>query len=61
MHAQSTLTLSALAYERGEEYDPAIPVAPDLRVAMSLVERARPVIGEDGPRSRKRRDAGARR
>jgi hypothetical protein len=49
MHTLSTRTLFALAYERGEEYDPTTPVAPDLLEAMSLVERARPVIGDDGP------------
>ena len=57
MHTLSTRTLSALAYERGEEYDPAVPVAPDLLETLSLVEQARPVIGEDGPyeRARQRR------
>jgi hypothetical protein len=49
MHTLSIRTLSALAYDRGEEYDPAEPVAPDLLEALSLVEQARPVIGEDGP------------
>ena len=57
MHTLSTRTLFALAYDRGEEYDPTMPVAPDLLEAMSLVERAQPVIGEDGPyeRARQRR------
>jgi hypothetical protein len=57
MHTPSTRILSALAYDRGEEYDPAEPVAPDLLEALSLVEQARPVIGEDGPyeRARQRR------
>jgi hypothetical protein len=57
MHTLSTRILSALAYDRGEEYDPAEPVAPDLLEALSLVEHAVPVIGEDGPyeRSRQRR------
>ena len=57
MHTLSTRILSALAYDRGEEYDPAEPVAPDLLEALSLVEQARPVIGEDGPyeRARQRR------
>jgi len=35
------------AYERSEEYGPAIPAAPDLPEAMSLVERTRPAIGEE--------------
>ena len=57
MHTPSTRTLSALAYDRGEDYDPADPVCPDLLEALSLVEQARPVIGEDGPyeRARQRR------
>ena len=57
MHTLSTRTLFALAYDRGEEYDPTMPVAPDLLEAMSLVEQAEPVIGEDGPyeRARQRR------
>jgi hypothetical protein len=57
MHTPSTRILSALAYDRGEEYDPADPVAPDLVEALSLVEQARPLIGEDGPyeRARQRR------
>jgi hypothetical protein len=57
MHTLSTRTLSALAYDRGEKYDSAMPVAPDLLKAMSLVQRAWPVIGEDGPyeRARQRR------
>lgn len=57
MHTLSTRTLSALAYERGEEYDPSAPIAPDLLETLSLVEHARPVIGEDGPyeKARQRR------
>ena len=57
MHTLSTRTLSALAYDRGEEYDPSQPIAPDLLETLSLVERACPVTGEDGPyeRARQRR------
>ena len=57
MHTLSTRTLSALAYDRGEDYDPGEPIAPDLLETLSLVEHARPVIGEDGPyeRARQRR------
>lgn len=54
MHTLSTRILFALAYDRGEEYDPAEPIAPDLLDALSLVEQARPVIGEDGPYERAR-------
>ena len=54
MHTLSTRTLSALAYDRGEEYDPADPVAPHLVETLSLMERARPIVGEDGPYDRAR-------
>jgi hypothetical protein len=58
MHTLSTRTLSALAYERGEEYDPSLPpVTPELLETLSMVEQARPVVGEDGPyeKARQRR------
>jgi hypothetical protein len=55
MHTLSTRTLSALAYDRGEEYDPGDPIAPELLETLSLVEHAAPVIGEDGPYERARR------
>ena len=57
MNTLSTRTLSALAYERGEEYDPSQPIAPDLLETLSLVEHAAPVIGDDGPyeKARQRR------
>ena len=54
MPTPSTRTLSALAYDRGEEFDPGDPVAPDLLDALSLMKRARPIIGEDGPYDRAR-------
>ena len=54
MHTLSTRTLSALAYDRGEEYDPADPIAVELIETLSLVEHATPVIGEDGPYERDR-------
>ena len=50
MHTLSTRTLSALAYERGEEYDPSMPpITPAAMDELALFERARPIIGEDGP------------
>jgi hypothetical protein len=61
MHTLSTRTLSALASDRGEEYDPAQPVAADLLETLSLVEHARPVIGESGPLERARQRARERR
>ena len=56
-HPVNPHPVRALAYDRGEEYDPADPVAPNLLEALSLMERARPIIGEDGPydRARQRR------
>ena len=57
MHTPSTRILSALAFDRGEESGPRDPIAPHLLEMLSLIERARPVIGEDGPyeRARQRR------
>ena len=55
MHTLSTRTLSALAYDGGEEYDPSEPIATDLLETLSLVEHAHPVIGEDGPYEQARR------
>jgi hypothetical protein len=57
MHTPSTRILSALAYDRGEEYDPEMALTPDLLEALALIEQARPIIGEDGPyeRARQRR------
>ncbi len=57
MHTPSTRILSALAYDRGEEYDPGQPPSPALVEALSLVEHAARVIGDDGPyeRARQRR------
>jgi hypothetical protein len=48
MHTLSTRTLSALAFDRGEDYDPSEPIAADLLETLSLVEHATAVIGEDG-------------
>jgi hypothetical protein len=55
MHTLSTRTLSALAYDRGEEYDPSQPIAAELLETLSLVEHAAPVIGEAGRYERARR------
>ena len=57
MHTPSTRILSALAYDRGEEYDPGQPPCEALVEALSLVEHASTVIGDDGPyeRARQRR------
>ena len=57
LHTPSTRILSALAYERGEEFDPEMALTPDLLEALSLIEQARAIVGEDGPyeRARQRR------
>ena len=62
MYTVSTRTLSALAYDRGEEYDPGQPIAPGLLEELSLIEHARPLVGEDGSceRARQRRRSGSR-
>ena len=57
MHTPSTRILSALTFERAEEHDPGLPVCPDLIEALSLVEHAAPVIGEEGPYERARQRA----
>ena len=49
MHTPSTRILSALAYDRGEEYDPGLPPSSALVEALSLVEHATAVVG--GPRT----------
>jgi hypothetical protein len=58
MHTLSTRTLSALAYERGEEYDPSQPpVTPEPMDELAMFEHARLVVGDDGPyeKARQRR------
>ena len=40
MHPPSTRILSALAYDRGEEYDPGRRLSLELVEALSLAERA---------------------
>ena len=61
MHTLSTRTLSALAYDRGEEYDPGQPPCPTLLDDLGMAEFAVPVIGEEGPYERARRRARERR
>ena len=62
MYTLSTRTLSALAYERGEEYDPSLPpVSPGEIEALALFETARPIIGEPGDYERRRRSQRERR
>jgi hypothetical protein len=52
MRTLSTRTLAALAYERGEEFDPAAMPTPELVEDLLLARRAVPVIS--GPSSYER-------
>jgi hypothetical protein len=56
MSTLSTRTLAALAFERGEEFDPALtlPSAP-LAEDLALLAGARPVLCELSPAERRRR------
>jgi hypothetical protein len=40
MHTLSTRTLAALAYDRGEEYDPPQPIGVEVLETLSSVEHA---------------------
>ena len=62
MRRLSTRTLSALAYERGEEYDPSLPpVSPVEMDALVLCERAGAIVAEPGDFERARQERRARR
>ena len=61
MHTLSTRALSALAFDRGEEYDPGLPCTPRLMDELELAIRARPIVPVIPPAERRRRAAGARR
>ena len=61
MHTPSTRILSALAYDRGQEYDPGDPITEPFVESLALVEHARLVIGDDGPYERARQRRGERR
>jgi hypothetical protein len=62
MRTLSTRTLAALAFERGEEFDPALtlPSAP-LAEDLALLAGARPLVWEPSPTERRRRRERARR
>jgi hypothetical protein len=61
MQTLSTRVLSSLAFDRGEEYDPAQPICPSLLENLTLLEHAGPMIAEEGPCERARRRARERR
>jgi hypothetical protein len=46
MHTPSIRTLAALAYERGEEFDPGATPTPGLMEQLSIAASARPIVGE---------------
>jgi hypothetical protein len=51
MRTPSTRTLAALAYERGEEFDPSLWLSPTLVDYLADTERAcRPVAAPSSPR-----------
>ncbi|MDQ3647587.1 MAG: hypothetical protein M3433_03195 [Actinomycetota bacterium] len=55
MHTLSTRDLTALAYERGEEFDPALTPSPALVAELSLGQVAARPIEAPGPYERRRR------
>jgi hypothetical protein len=61
MRSPSTRTLSALAFDRGEDYDPAQPLPTALLDDLELVAHAAPIVGDAGPVERRRQRARARR
>ena len=54
MHCVSTRLMAALAYERGEEFDPALMPTPGLVEDLGVAGSATPVIGEPGSFERRR-------
>jgi len=61
MHTLSTRTLSALAFDRGEEYDPGQPLSESVLADLELSAGAQPIITEISPAERSRRDRAERR
>ncbi len=55
MQTPSMRFVAALAYERGEEFDPALMPAPELVEDLGVAGAAMPVIGEPGSYERRRR------
>lgn len=55
MRTPSTRTLAALAYERGEEFDPAVVPTPALVEWLSAASAAAPIVSGPGPYERRRR------
>jgi hypothetical protein len=49
MHRPSIRTLAALAYERGEEFDPSAVPTPALMEQLSIAASARPIVPGSAP------------
>jgi hypothetical protein len=61
MHTLSTRTLSALAFDRGEEYDPGQPLSDSLLADLELSAGAQPIITDISAAERRRHDRAHRR
>lgn len=55
MRTMSIRSMAALAYERGEEYDPALAITPALMEQLSLSEHASRPVEAPSPYERQRR------
>jgi hypothetical protein len=55
MRTPSIRTLAALAYERGEEFDPALTPTPTLMEYLVAASAAAPIASGPGPYERRRR------
>jgi hypothetical protein len=55
MRTPSIRTLAALAYERGEELDPATTATPALVEWLSAASAAAPIVAAPGPYEQRRR------
>jgi hypothetical protein len=61
MHTLSARTLSALAFDRGEEYDPGQPLSESVLADLELSAGAQPIITDLSAADRRRRDSIQRR
>jgi hypothetical protein len=58
MHTPSIRILAALAYERGEEFDPGAALTPALVEQLSIAASARPILPDSAPFDCGRRPTG---
>lgn len=61
MHTLSTRTLSAFAFDRGEEFDPGQPLSDSVLADLELSAGARPIVTDMSAADRRRRDGAQRR